>query len=117
MYAYIFIIFFSFDEYYKLGKWTSENCSDPQNLFESIVSKLEDVVGHTSYEYFDTKKDTIKIETKDLAKEWQAYDNADYGRCFTLSPSKKHTQYRIRSSDGTGSLNPDFWFGSPLMDR
>ena len=79
----IYIVFlFSFDEYYKLGKWTSENCSDPKNLFESIVSRLEDVIGHTSYEYYDTEKDTIEIETKDLAKEWQAYDNRIYGRYF-----------------------------------
>ena len=80
-----------------MGKWTSENCSDPKNLFESIVSRLEDVIGHTSYEYYDTEKDTIEIETKDLAKEWQAFDNKIYGRCFTLSPSEKHTRYRIRS--------------------
>ena len=80
-----------------MGKWTSENCSDPKNLFESIVSRLEDVIDHTSYEYYDTEKDTIEIETNDLAKEWQAYDNKIYGRCFTLSPSEKHTRYRIRS--------------------
>ena len=54
------------------------------------------LVSH-KFEYYDTEKDTIEIETKDLAKEWQAYNNKIYGRCFTLSPSEKHTRYRIRS--------------------
>lgn len=39
------------------------------------------LVSH-KFEYYDTEKDTIEIETKDLAKEWQAYDNRIYGRYF-----------------------------------
>ena len=30
------------------------------------------LVSH-KFEYYDTEKDTIEIETKDLAKEWQEF--------------------------------------------
>ena len=76
------------------GIWANSNCSDPKELFESIVFKPEDVIGAIHFDYW-TKPER---EYKNLHefKDWYAYEDAMFGRCVTVSPSYENSQYMIK---------------------
>ena len=83
-------------DYINNGKWATtknnSNCSDPEKLLESIVYKVEDVIGDVKFKYWNTDKDSSwnKIE------DWYQFDAQEHGHCFTLQPSEEHTQLGIK---------------------
>ena len=86
------------DDYILYGKWVGKNntCSNPEQLFESIVLKIEDVIGYVGIYHWNATKARGYCSNKDPFKDWHIYDTNKYGRCFTLTPSKEDIQYGIK---------------------
>ena len=84
-------------DYTIYGKWVGKNntCSNPEQLFESIVLKIEDVIGYVRIDHWNATKARGYCSKKDPFKDWHIYDTQKYGRCFTLTPSKEDIQYGI----------------------
>ena len=53
--------------YYNEAKWSgtgNENCTDPAKLYESIVTKPEDIINYLRYYFFNRSKTyTAKIDS------------------------------------------------------
>ena len=71
----------------------NENCTDPEKLFEYIVSKPEDLIMGIKYYYFD-KDEADKFYPNDT-KVWSIIDDKKYGRCFTATPTPEMSQHGI----------------------
>ena len=70
------------------GKWVgaSDSCSDPKNLFESIIFKPEDVIKYVSF--YDFNSNVAYYDNINDYDNWFHFDTKFYGRCFTvLAPS------------------------------
>ena len=107
------------------GKWVANNsnCSDAEQLFNSIVLRFKDVIKSVRYEYWNVEpkrsnfrellrfREVIKsvqyqywneepkgynFSKTNLHTDWHLNDNKKYGRCYTLTPSIEHTKYGIR---------------------
>ena len=76
------------------GHWSNSNCSDPKELFESIVFKPKDVIDSIGFEYW-TKPEDNKYSIDEF-KDWYTYDDARFGRCATLALSHEQTQSGIK---------------------
>ena len=82
------------EDYRKHGKWVGNetldgNCSIPEALFESTVTKPEDLFGYIRYCFFDGSNDTKEYATSLSSKIWSHVDTDYYGRCFTFKPTKE----------------------------
>ena len=77
---------YSFSQY-RHGKWATNDtkCSDPKELFESIVFKPEDVLTSIRIEYWEVS--STAYNSLYQFKNWHWHDSKHYGRCFTLTPS------------------------------
>ena len=81
-------------DYKKHGKWVGnatldENCTNPEALFESIVTKPEDLISVIEYSYFDGSETTVEYGTSVSSKIRSHVDTDYYGRCFTFKPTEK----------------------------
>ena len=76
------------------GQWANSNCSDPKELFESIVFKPEDVIDWIHFEYW-TKPEGTNYSIHEF-KDWYLYEDAIFGQCVTLSLSHANSQYGIK---------------------
>ena len=72
----------------------NENCTNPEKLFEYIVSKPEDLIMGIKYYYFD-KDEADKFYPNDT-KVWSIIDDKKYGRCFTATPTPEMSQHGIQ---------------------
>ena len=80
------------------GKWTGVgNCTDPKDVFESIVFKLEDIVEFVRFTFYDEAYETSTEFKENMLKyiNWQSYDSKIQGRCFTLSLDQELTKYGL----------------------
>ena len=89
-------------DYYTHGKWVGnatldENCTDPKALFESIVTKLEDLLSFIAYRYFDASETTHEYATTAPSKIIRSHvDTNDHGRCYTFSPTNQMIKSGIK---------------------
>ena len=82
------------NDYRKHGKWIGNatldaNCTNPEVLFESIVTKPEDLIYDIQYSYFDGSETTHEYATSVSSKIRSHVDTDYYGRCFTFKPTEK----------------------------
>ena len=84
------------NDYRKHGKWVGNasldlNCTNPKALFESIVTKPEDIISYITYGYFDKSETTFETEkaTSVSSNIMSHVDIDNYGRCYTFSPTEK----------------------------
>ena len=82
------------------GKWVGnatldENCTNPKLLYESIISKPEDLYWSISYRYFDG---TLSTEyASNTSSEIRSHiDTIFYGRCFTFNPTTEMIRLGIQ---------------------
>ena len=65
------------------------NCTNPKALFESIVSKPEDLFEYIAYYfYLDGNKEHKEYATSESSQIRSYVDYASYGRCFTFKPTE-----------------------------
>ena len=85
-------------DYQFFGKWATNNsnCSDPKQLLESAAMKFEDVITQVKFQYWNSDESTEYHSSINQFKDWYHFDTQKYGRCFTLQPSKEHTQLGIK---------------------
>ena len=88
-------------DYTEKGKWVGyyskdENCTDPEALFESIVTKPKDLVYYINYRYFEPNVKSLMSYTQIPSEIWTYTDTQKYGRCFTAKPTAKMIGYGIR---------------------
>ena len=85
---------------YIWGKWvgnvTLDNCTNPDQLFESIVLKAEDVIDHIFYAYFDGSKTTKFTLANDSIASIMSHVDSRMGRCFKFKPTDKMFTSGIR---------------------
>ena len=86
---------YSFSQY-RNGKWATNDtkCSDPKELFESIVFKPEDVLRSIQIHYWEVNS-TVYDSIYNF-KDWYRHDSKHYGRCLTLTPSDEITKNGIK---------------------
>ena len=92
---------FSTPNDYIYGNWVGnnatldENCTNPKGLYESIISKPENLYWSISYRYFDG---TISTEyASNTSSEIRSHiDTIFYGRCFTFNPTTEMIRLGIQ---------------------
>ena len=89
-----FKINFSYFDY-DYGKWASNNCSDPKELYEAIVFKPEDIIKSINIWYW-TKSNVSEYSSINEFKDWYYRDCKTIGRCVILAPSHEHSQHGIK---------------------
>ena len=95
------------------GPWSNSNCSDPKEVFESVVFKPEDVISSILLEYW-TKPGSTNYSIHEF-KDWYLYDDAMYGRCISLSLSHVNSQYGIQKIDLQLLVNSTIHIHTPGM--
>ena len=78
---------FNFDsdyDYLQNGKWVTNSCSNPEELFQNIVLKRKDIVDLRYITYHTDDYDTT------YNNNWSEYDSQANGRCFTLKTLPEH---------------------------
>ena len=58
--------------------------------------KFEDVITQVKFQYWNSDESTEYHSSINQFKDWYHFDTQKYGRCFTLQPSKEHTQLGIK---------------------
>ena len=78
--------------------WTSSKCLDGKRLFESIVIKPKDTLKSVcfTYEGYTIKDSCDGLDNTPHNDEFVHYDNAYYGRCTMLTPSKERIKQGIK---------------------
>ena len=102
-------IAFSVNDYIYYGQWVNSNCSDPKELFEAIVFKPEEVIKSIRFVYWKNSSSNWIDNFTDL------YEDSDFGRCVTLTPSKEHIQYGIRAMQLRLLVNTTVYIHTPGM--
>ena len=69
-------------DYLQNGKWVTNSCSNPEELFQNIVLKRKDLV--------DLRYITYHTDDYDYNNNWYEYDSQANGRCFTLITMPEH---------------------------
>ena len=105
---------------YRKGNWVGiatedENCTDPEALFESIVSKPEDFFNYIVYDYFDGSKVTKEFAKSVSSKIRSHIDTAEYGRCFTYKPTEDMIKSGIKKITFSLLKNSAIFFHSNGM--
>ena len=84
-------------------KWTGfgddDTCTDPKQLWESVVVKFEDMVSYVKFKYYQTNK-------KEKYTANQMYDivsiiDTSNGRCYSIIPNSEMIKQGIRFIDFT----------------
>ena len=111
---------FSDTNYLHYGKWTSDNCSDPKKLFESIVYKSENVIDNGYFIDFEDYVDYFEDYVEDIGSTYGIYwyyidvvglvDAWWYGRCITLL-----TNTGIKKIELTLLVNSTIFIHTPGM--
>ena len=80
------------DEYKDNATWTgvgsSENCTNPKLLYESIVPKVENIIEYIEFHYFGEEIED-EIQSTNDQEFWSYVDHSVYARCFTTSSNRK----------------------------
>ena len=100
---------FSYWDYHFGKQWANSNCSDPKELYESIVFKPEDVI--REIKFTDWTNYIHEHEYKDL----YIHDDLHNGRCFTVIPSYEHSQYGIKEIYMMFHVNSSIYIHTPGM--
>ena len=87
------------DDYKHDGKWVGnanldENCTNPEILYESIVTKPEDIFDYIRYVYFDGSE----VYDIDTYKSSKISSYVDYfrGRCYMFNPTEEMIKTGIK---------------------
>ena len=106
------ISFKSYKDYRKNGKWFSENCTDPNLLFEHVVAKPDQLIKSIKFSYFD-KKETDKItKFQNTSQIWNLIDHDIYGRCMQITPTIEMIQFGIQRYELKFRYRPTVLFHS-----
>ena len=106
--------------YTKHAVWSgigNESCTDPRLLYESIVSKQEDIFMYSiSLEFFQ-KEYTEILDTEGPNKMLNIFDTYFnvYGRCFTMQPTPDYISYGVKKISITLGREVDLYFHTPGM--
>ena len=110
------------DDYKDNATWTgvgsSENCTNPKLLYESLVPKVGNIIEYIEYHYYGNEIEYEMQSNSENQEFWSHVDHSVYGRCYTTSSNakmKEHNGNGIRKMTLKIKTKVKLFFHTPNM--